>query len=112
MNLFPRVRRGGGSSRSSSDPSCNGDRVPAALAAAGLPLGEVRARAPPAARRPLQRRRRGYGGDGGGRDGGGAAAGERDQGEEGRETAGLAHEAGREVHEELSIALRATSFIP
>lgn len=42
---------------------------------------------------------RGYGGDGGGRDGGGAAAGERDQGEEGRETAGLAHEAGREVHE-------------
>uniref|UniRef100_A0A0D3FI84 uroporphyrinogen decarboxylase n=1 Tax=Oryza barthii TaxID=65489 RepID=A0A0D3FI84_9ORYZ len=44
---------------------------------------------------------RGYGGDGGGRDGGGAAAGERDQGEEGRETAGLAHEAGRESYQLL-----------
>uniref|UniRef100_A0A0E0D088 Uroporphyrinogen decarboxylase (URO-D) domain-containing protein n=1 Tax=Oryza meridionalis TaxID=40149 RepID=A0A0E0D088_9ORYZ len=55
MAQSARVRRGGSSSssRSSSDPSCNGDRVPAAVAAAGLPPGEVRTRAPPAARRPL-----------------------------------------------------------
>lgn len=85
--------------------------MPAALAAVHLPplqQGQVsprRSRAPAALRRPLQRRRRGGGGGGLGQDGGGAAAGERNQGEEGREAARLAHEAGWEVHEELSIAM-------
>jgi len=84
--------------------------VPAALSAVHLPpprrqVGPRRAQAPAALGRPLQRRRRGGSGGGLGRDGGGAAVGQRYQGEEGREAARLAHEAGREVHEELSIAL-------
>lgn len=86
----------------------NGDRVLAALASVHLPPPEVRPRrrCPPVAPlRPLQRRRRGCCGGSSGRDGGGAAAGECDQGEEGGETAGLAHEAGWEVHEELSKSL-------